>query len=200
LHYEPRIDQLAALIAPDAALDNAKWNSHAWGNGSTNPNYPQPYPDAVAELRDSYLPERRRQLFNRLAPQTGEIPGPQSAGAVVLIRGADCNPVSGNQDEEFVQLFNPNSFAVDISGWTLTAGSSPQTPLFVFRGGTVIPAGGTLYVAASRPAFRARRSSPTGGQSLFVVGDYTGRLSDQGETLGLTDRQGVKVASTTVTR
>ncbi len=35
LHYEPRIDELAALIAPDAALDAAKWNSHAWGNGST---------------------------------------------------------------------------------------------------------------------------------------------------------------------
>ena len=43
LHYEPRIDELAAQIAPDAALDAAKWNSHAWGNGSTAPNYPQPY-------------------------------------------------------------------------------------------------------------------------------------------------------------
>ena len=77
LHYEPRIDELAALIGPDAALDNAKWNSHAWGNGSTAPNYPQPMLEAVAELRDSYLPERRRQLFNRLAPQTGEIPNLQ---------------------------------------------------------------------------------------------------------------------------
>jgi hypothetical protein len=200
LHYEPRIDELAAQIAPDAALDNAKWNSHAWGNGSTAPNYPQPFPDAVAELRDSYLPERRRQLFNRLAPGASEIPNLQPAGAVVLISGADGNPASGNQDEEYVQLLNPNSFAVDVSGWTLTAGSSPQAPLFTFRGGTVIPAGGTLYVAASRPAFRARRTSPTGGQALFVVGDCAGRLADRGETLGLTDRQGVRVASVSVPR
>lgn len=200
LRYEPRIDELAALIGPDAALDNAKWNSHAWGNGSTAPNYPQPFPEAVAELRDSYLPERRRQLFNRLAPGTNEIPDAQPAGTVVLITGADCDPASGNQDEEYIQLRNPNSFAVDISGWTLTAGVNPPTLLFTFRGGTVLPANGTLYVAASRPAFRARQLSPKGGQALFVVGDYSGRLSDNGAMLSLTDRQGVKVATARVTR
>ncbi len=200
LHYEPRIDELAAQIGADAALDNAKWNSHAWGNGSTAPNYPQPFPDAVAELRDSYLPERRKQLFNRLTPGAEEIPAPQPPGTSVLIRSADCDPSSGNQDEEYVQLQNPNSFAVDISGWTLTAASSPEAPLFIFRGGTVVPANGTLYVAASRTAFRARRTSPTGGQSLFVVGDYPGRLSNHGDTLELTDRQGVVVASARVSR
>jgi hypothetical protein len=200
LRYEPRIDELAARIGPDAALDNAKWNSHAWGNGSTAPNYPQPFPEAVAELRNSYLPERRRQLFNRLAPGTNEIPDIQPAGTVVLIIGADCNPSSGNQDEEYIQLRNPNSFAVDISGWTLTAGVNPPTLLFTFRGGTVLPANGTLYVAASRTAFRARRLSPKGGQSLFVVGDYLGRLSNNGEMLSLTDRQGVKVATARVAR
>jgi hypothetical protein len=156
--------------------------------------------EAVAELRNSYLPERRRQLFNRLASGTGEIPNPQPPGTIVLISGADCNPSSGNQDEEYVQLLNPNSFAVDLSGWTLTAGSKPEAPLFTFRGGTVLPAGGTLYVAARRTAFRARQLSPKGGQALFIVGDYTGRLADRGETLGLTDRQGVKVASASVPR
>jgi len=200
LHYEPRIDELAALIGPDAALDNAKWNSHAWGNGSTAPNFPQPFPQAVAELRDSYLPERRRQLFNRLAPGASEIPDAQPTVAAVQIAGADCNPASGNQDEEYVKLTNLNSFAVDVSGWTLAAGVNPATPLFIFRGGTVIPAGGTLYVAASRPAFRARRTSPKGGQSLFVVGDYAGRLPDSGVTLSLTDRHGLKVASARVVR
>jgi len=200
LHYEPRINELAALIGPDAALDNAKWNSHAWGNGSTAPNYPQPMLEAVAELRDSYLPERRRQLFNRIADDTDEIPNAQPVGTTVLIAYADCSPSSGNQDEQYVQLLNPNSFAVDISGWTLTARSLPQAPLFTFKGGTVIPAGGTLHVAASRTAFRARRNSPTGGQGLFVTGDCAGRLSCTGEVLGLFDRQGLKVASANVAR
>jgi hypothetical protein len=195
-YYEPRIDELAARIAPDAELDNAKWNSNAWGNGSTAPNYPQPYLEAVAELRDSYLPERRRQLFNRLAPQAGEIPAAQPAGTIVIFGAVELYPLSGNLDEQYIQLLNPNPTAVDISGWILSTGSTTKTPIFTFRGGTVIPANGTLYVAASRPAFRARRLSPTGGQTLFVVGDYTGRPPARGVTLGLTDRQGVTVAST----
>jgi hypothetical protein len=190
-YYEPRIDELAAQIAPDAALDNAKWNSNAWGNGSTAPNFRQPYAEAVAELRDSYLPERRRQLFNGIAPGASQIPGSQPAGTIVLIAALETSPSSGNLDEQYIQLQNPNSVAVDISGWTL----STDTPIFTFRGGTVIPANGTLYVAASRPAFRARRLSPTGGQALFVVGDYTGRLRARGMTLILTDRQGVTVAA-----
>ena len=194
LHYEPRIDELAAQIGPDAALDNAKWNSHAWGNGSTAPNYPQPFPDAVAELRDSYLPERRRQLFNRLAPGTGELPGQQPIGTAVFFGDIEVGLSSRIQDEEYVQLLNPNSFAVDISGWILSTNTAPDTPLFTFRGGTVIPANGSLYVAANRTAFRARAVFPTGGQGLFVVGDYTGRLSNQGEILVLVDRQGQQVA------
>jgi hypothetical protein len=197
-YYEPRIDELAAQIAPDAALDNAKWNSNAWGNGSTAPNYPQPYAEAVAELRNSYLPQRRGQLFNRLAPGTGEIPGAQPAHTVIVFGTVEANPPSGNQDEEYIQLVNPNSFAVDLSGWTLSASAdaSPPTSIFTFRGGTVIPANGILYVAANRPAFRARRQFPTGGQALFVVGDYTGRLPTRGATLELTDRQGLTIAST----
>ncbi|MCL5280800.1 MAG: CotH kinase family protein [Planctomycetes bacterium] len=195
MHYEPRIDELAAQIGPDAALDAAKWNSHAWGNGSTAPNYPQPYADAVKELRDSYLPQRRRQLFNRLAGSAGELPEAQPAGTTVSIAAVEINPRGGNADEGYIKLQNPNSFAVDISRWTLIADGNAKAPLFTFRGGTVIPTGGTLYVAANRVAFRARRAAPTGGQALFIVGDYGYRLPVLGQTLELIDRQGVKVAS-----
>lgn len=196
LYYEPWIDMLAAELAPDAALDAAKWGSHAWGNGSTAPCCPQSLPQAVAELKNSYLPERRRQLFNGLAPGARELPTLQPPGTVISFGAVETSPSSGNIDEQYIQLLNPNRFAVDISGWTLSAGANPQAPLFTFRGGTVIPANGTLYVAASRPAFRARRTFPTGGLALFVTGDYTGRLSARGETIELTDQRGVKVAST----
>ncbi len=195
-YYERRIDELAAQMAPDAALDNAKWNSHAWGNGSTASNYPQPFLDAVAELRDYYLPERRRQLFQGLASGAGEIPSAQPVGTVLGFGTVETKPRGGNPDEGYIQLLNPNSYAVDISGWTLSAGADTRTPIFTFRGGTVIPASGTLCVAAKRPAFRARRSSPTGGQSLFVVGDYAGRLPAEWGTLVLTDTQGLTAAST----
>ena len=196
LHYEPIIDELAAVLAPDAALDAAKWGSNAWGNGSTAPCCPQSLPQAVAELKNYYLPERRKQLFNGLASGARELPGAQPADAVIAIGTVETNPASGNLAEQYVQLLNPNRFAVDISGWTLNVGIGTRPLLFTFRGGTVIPATSALYVAANRPAFRARQSSPTGGQALFIVGDLMRRLSVQGEIIELTNRQGVKVAST----
>jgi hypothetical protein len=197
MYYEPRIDELAAQIGPDAALDAAKWNSNAWGNGSTAPNYPQPFPDAVKELRDSYLPQRRQQLFNHLAGSASEIPDAQPAGTTVSITAVEINAARSTADEGYIQLLNPNAFAVDISSWTLVADGNAKVPLYTFRGGTVIPANGTLYVAANRVAFRARRTAPTGGQALFIVGDYGPQLPVLGQTLELIDRQGVKVASAT---
>jgi hypothetical protein len=196
LHYEPRIDELAARIAADAALDAAEWNSHAWGNGSTIPCCPQSLFEAAEEIKTFYLPERRDQLYNGLASGASEIPDAQPPGTIVVFGAVEANPVGGNQDEEYIQLLNPNGSAVDISGWTLNAGPAGRTRIFTFRGGTVIPAGGSVYVAANRPAFRARAAFPTGGMGLFVVGDYSDRLSARGEPLVLTDRQGVNVAWT----
>jgi len=196
LYFEPKIDVLADLIVLDAILDAAKWGSDSWGNGSTAPCCPQSLLEAVRELKSSYLPQRRSQLFNRLASGSYEIPNIQPSGTVVNFGIIDTSPSSGNLDEQYIQLQNPNGFAVDISGWTLSRGQEPNNaPLFVFRGGTVIPANGTIYLAASRVAFRSRSVPPTGNQALVVVGDFSGRLAIRDEMLYLTDRQDVTVAS-----
>ena len=86
-------------------------------------------------------------------------PDGAALGGRVARRNAD-------QDQEYIQLINGNSFAVDISEWTLGGAVN-----FRFKGGTVIPAAGSLYVAANRKAFRARTSPPMGNQGLYVVGD-----------------------------
>lgn len=185
LHYEPRIDELAAQLSADATLDAAKWNSHAWGNGSINLCCPQTYAQAVADIKDVYLPARRSYLYGQ-----GSIPAAQPPGTVINFNTVEVNPSNGNQEQEYIQLRNPNNFAADLSGWRLAGGVS-----FVFRGGTVIPPLGNLYVAANRVAWRARTAPPTGNQALHVVGDYQGRLSARGQTLELIDRQGVRVAS-----
>jgi len=194
LHYEPRIDELAGQIAPDAALDAAKWNSHAWGNGSTSPCCPQSLWEAVDELKNVYLPERRIQLYYGLAPGANELPDAPPDRISIFFGEIEVNPASGNQDQEYIQLVNTMGVAVDISGWTLSAGVETPDPIFTFRGGTVMPAESILYVAANRPAFRARQSFPTGGQALFVVGNYNGRLSARGETLELTSPEGIRIA------
>ena len=194
LYYEPRIDILATVIAPDAALDAEKWGSDAWGNGSTAACCPQSLWEAATELKDYYFPERRRQLFNRTISGAHELPNSQPDRTVISFGTIDTNPFSGNLEEQFIQLQNFNHIAVDISGWTLSRDQDPNNLLFTFRGGTVIPANGTIFVAANRFAFRSRTTSPTGGQALFVVGDFVGRLARQDETLYLTDRQQVIVA------
>ncbi len=100
--------------------------------------------------------------------------------------------MSGNQDEEFIELVNPNSEAVDISGWRLTGGIE-----HTFKPGTVIRAGGSIYISPNVTAFRARTSGPSGGQGLFVQGGYQGHLSRFGETVELVTSDGTVMGSFT---
>ncbi len=193
LHYEPRIDELAALMAPDAALDAAKWGSDSWGNGSTAPCCPQSLLEAAAELKEFYLPERRRQLYDGLTSGARELPDAQPAQTLISFGVVENVPPSGNPDEGYVEVLNPNGFAADISGWTLRDGSDTTEPLFPFRGGTVIPADGLLYVAVTRIGFDRRRQYPTQGRALFVVGDCTRDLPAPGTLLELIDRNGMLV-------
>lgn len=97
----------------------------------------------------------------------------------------EASPASGNQDEEYIQLRNPNPIAVDISDWRLTGGVE-----HAFRPGTVLPPDGALYLCPDSAAFRARAVSPKGGEGLFVQGGYQGRLASRGESLTLLDRSG----------
>ena len=120
------------------------------------------------------------------------IPHAQQGNPEIQFGQIEVNPVSGNQNEEFLELFNPLSTAVDISGWQLTGGVT-----FQFRPGTVIPAGDRLFVSPNPVAFRARSSGPSGGQTLFVQGGYTGYLSNHGATVNLVAADGQLVSSVT---
>ncbi len=184
LFYEPLIDALAIDIAPDAALDAVKWNSHAWGQGSTSPCCPQSLAEAVAELKYFYLPERRRQLYDGLTSGAHEIPLSQPPDVTVSLGDIETGVAQGDPNLAYIQILNPNDYAVDLSGWVLAGGAN-----YTFPGGAVLPAHGDLYLAANRNAFRARPASPTGGQALFILGDYEGQLNAEEDSLSLlTDR------------
>jgi hypothetical protein len=118
---------------------------------------------------------------NGIAPGV-QIPAAQPANAVVNFGTIDYLPVSGNQDEEFVQISNPNSYAVDISGWELKRGIEHK-----FEYGTVVRGNDVLYVAARKTAFRARAASPKGGEQLLIQGGYKGTISARGEIVELWD-------------
>jgi hypothetical protein len=104
---------------------------------------------------------------------------------VITFGAIDINPVSGNQDAEYIQLLNTNTIAVDISDWRLAGGIE-----HAFIPGTVIAPKGALYLCPNSAAFRARTVSPKGGEGLFVQGGYKGHLSNLGETIMLLDSDG----------
>jgi len=122
----------------------------------------------------------------------GKVSEPTTLEPKVNFGKVDANPASGNQDEEFIQLHNPNSLAVDISDWRLTGGVD-----HVFSAGTVLAPNASLYVSPNVTAFRTRKMSPKGGEGLFVQGGYRGHLSNFGETLTILDATGVTNNTTT---
>ncbi|MBI1840724.1 MAG: lamin tail domain-containing protein, partial [Verrucomicrobia bacterium] len=143
-----------------------------------------------------WFPSRRDDLYKvyNVAgdgdAQTAVVPFAQPGSANLAFGDVDFNPTSESQDEEFIQLVNPNSFAMDVSGWVLEGGVS-----ITLRPGTVIASGDSLYLSPNVVAFRSRKRGPGGNEGLFVQGNYSGRLSARGEDLRLLDRHGRLVAS-----
>jgi hypothetical protein len=173
-YYENRIAELAYNVAPDAALDFKKWPT--WGTKQT-------LEQAVAILTNVYLPGRRRYLYGQSG--TGRVVPPAQSSTLQLAFGDyEVTPSSGNSDEEYLVVRNPNAVAVDISKWKLRGDVEHE-----FTPGTVLPANGSLYLSPNVVAFRARTKGPRGGQGLFVQGSYRGRLSARGGSLTLLDGQ-----------
>ena len=192
LVIEPLIRQYESALNPaaiqpsDAALDNAAWGP-AWGDVSLSR-----FPNDAERLIAVHLAGRRTFLFTSgQATLNGyPIPPSQPANTIVSFGSWDFKPVSGNQNEQYLELRNTNAYAADVSNWRLTGGVT-----FGLRPGTVIPAGKSLYLAANVNAFRARTNSPSGRQGLFVQGPFAGFLSAQGNTpLILENEQGAAIS------
>lgn len=134
------------------------------------------------------------ELVDGFIPNTNAvgIPHAQSELPNISFASFDQNPVSGNQDEEFVELKNDGNEAFDVSGWQLRGGIA-----HTIRGGTIINAGESLFLTPNSLAFRNRTTGPTGGMGLFVQDGYEGHLSNRGEIVELVDSNDNVVASLT---
>jgi hypothetical protein len=183
---ENMLDEFVARAGVEANLDKEKWGWPPQGGpyGMGTPTFEQ----AIEDIKTQYLDLRRLHMYvdhslNTSYPEYADIPPVQQDGLTINFGSYDACPISGNQEEEYLTLVNPNDVAVDISGWKLTGGVE-----FTFASGTVIPAGGTLYVSPNFVAFKQRATGPSGGQGLFVVAGYDGRLSLRGENIQLLDQ------------
>lgn len=84
--------------------------------------------------------------------------------------------------DEWIELHNPTAAAIDLTGWSFDNGVN-----FVFPS-VSIPAGGYLVIAADVAEFAANFSGVTD-----VVGPWTGKLSNSGETITLRDALGLQI-------
>ncbi|MCH8047948.1 MAG: CotH kinase family protein [Planctomycetes bacterium] len=205
LYFESRLAEYQRAMQQDADLDR-KINGHAFRQTSWTNLRPMTFSDGVQQIIRDYLVQRRTHLYvthsidnpayDPSAPISEAMPAgiPHAQVGVPAINFGDLqyNPLSGNQDEEYIELVNPNATAVDLSGWQLTGGVD-----FAFQPGTVIPSGGTLYLSPNVTAFRARATGPSGGQRLFVQGGYSGHISNLGEVIELRTSDGSLVSTIT---
>lgn len=191
-YFENRIDELVSELGPDVLLDKAKWGSNAAFPGEVYTLLA-----ASNRIKNEYLAPRAAYLTVAQAegqPAAVGIPASQDLLPTLAFGSIDNNPVSGNQEEEFIELVNSNAYDLDVSGWTLGGGVS-----HALKSGTVIPAGESLYLSPNVAAFRNRSSGPHGGMGLFVQGDYSGNLNNFGELLLVKNAAGVTIAQTTTT-
>lgn len=86
-----------------------------------------------------------------------------------------------NPSLEFIEIFNPDSVAVDLSGWAFTSGVG-----FTFPAGTLLGAGAYLVVAGDPPAL----SAATGLSGLLGPWTSGATLSDKGEKIVLSAPDG----------
>jgi spore coat protein CotH len=104
-----------------------------------------------------------------------------SSYAGVVINELQYNPESGDSNDEFIELFNTDLAAVDLSGWSFGKGVK-----FTFPAGTVIEPRGFLALVPSLERFNKNY----GQISSPIVGNYAGKLANEGEQVVLLDASG----------
>ena len=98
------------------------------------------------------------------------------------LEATEAEPASAAEDDEsntWVELYNKGTQAVDLSGWKFDKGIS-----YTFPKGTSLAAGGYVVVARDRAAVASLYPG------VPILGDFDGRLANDGEELRLLDARG----------
>ncbi len=109
---------------------------------------------------------------------------PLSVPAVV-INEVHYNPSSATDNEEFIELFNAEAEAVDVSGWTVAEFGSPGC---VVPPGSILEPGGFLVCARDAPSLELTTGFV--GAFSWGLGD---RLSNSGEPIAVINTDGTVI-------
>ena len=115
--------------------------------------------------------------FHRMAGLTlGSANGARRLDDVV-INEIMYDPISGESDEEFIELYNRSNGTVDLSGWRLRGGIS-----YTFPDGVSIPSGGYVVVARNAVLLQANYAQLN---ATNTFGDFSGKLGNGGDRVRL---------------
>ncbi len=115
--------------------------------------------------------------FYRLTAKT---PGTNNAPirvSDVVINELMYNPISLNDDDQYLELYNRGTNAVDLTRWQFVSGIG-----FSFPSDTIVPAGGYLVVARNAARLLTEYPNLNSGN---LIGNFSGKLSHQGERIAL---------------
>jgi hypothetical protein len=148
----------------------------------------------VTDDQDAAASARAEDAGTKRRPDAGGGAGASDAGSSagdpgsactrkVVINELQCNGPNG---AELIELFNPGSCALDLSGWQLAyraASGNSGLAIHRFEPGSSIAAGAFLLLANAK--FVAAGTVPrfNGGGSLGNEGGQVGLLDDAGETI-----------------
>lgn len=113
-------------------------------------------------------------------PLTSPTPGAPNRAILVcevVINEIMYNPISRQEEDEYIELYNRGSEPVDLGGWRLVDGVD-----FTFPAGANLPAGGYLVVARDAARLRGRYSQLN---ARNTIGNFSGALSGRGERVAL---------------
>jgi hypothetical protein len=103
------------------------------------------------------------------------------ATKTVVINEIHYDPKDATERSEFIELYNPGSSPVDLSGWSFDSGIS-----YTFPAGTSLAADSYLVVAEDPSSLAALYGTS-------ALGPWSGRLSGEGEKVTLSDPSGTVI-------
>lgn len=103
---------------------------------------------------------------------------PDALAAQVVINEIHYDPSDETSAQEFIEIYNPGTSAIDLSGWMIT-----DAVEFTFPNGTVIAPNGYLVVGEDPATLSAV-------YGITALGPWTGGLSNTGEEIDLRDPSG----------
>lgn len=115
--------------------------------------------------------------WRQMAAATPGATNSKAVFAPIVINEIMYDPITLNDDDQYVELYNRGSNAVNMGGWRFTSGIT-----FTFPTNAILQPGGYFVVARNAPRLLTNYPSLNSGN---LAGSFSGSLSHKGERVAL---------------